>query len=571
MQSLQLGMVEEAAQMLQKTCKKEPHNAEAAHLHGLALVQAGQAKEGIRELERAIKLRPNIPPHHVSLGNALAKTHSFDRAAAAFQKAIQLDGRSGAAYLGLTFALMRQRELHAAIAAGREAVRLLPNNFESCANLADALREAGRVDEAIELLTHAHARFPRSAEILDLLLAARNYSANTNHDQAVAEARSFGELFGPPETIARREPIAGRAMRVGYLSADLRAHSVAYFLEPILQHHDKASVQAHVYSTSPVCDETTRRLSELAFKWVDASRLNHSALLQRLREDRLDILIELGGHTNNNRLPLLARRAAPVQATYLGYPNTTGVPAIQYRMVDALTDPPELDRYATEKMLRLPGCFLCYGPPRDAPDVAAAPVMRNGFITFGSFNSFPKMTDRVVALWSRILGSIPDSKLLLKNRSLQDVTVQREVTARFEAHGIGGDRLLLRSSTPTQMAHLQSYADMDIALDTFPYNGTTTTCEALLMGAPVVALKGAVHAGRVGLSLLSAVGQPSMVAETEDEYVAIATDLAANRGLLVARRGALRQQLLASPLCDGTGFTARFEAALREMCVAQAG
>ena len=563
---LKLGLVEAAVDMLGLVCKKEPRNAEAAHLHGLALFQTGMGDRGIAELERAIKLHPSAAALHIALANAQMTRQRHEGAAAGFQKAIKLDSKAGPAHLGLALALTRLHDLSGAIAAAREAIRLMPNSFQPYANLSTALREAGEVDEAISVLEGARQRFPKSAEILGLLLTARNYSSKSDPERCVQEARQFGALVEPPDQVDwpnLKEP--DRRLRVGYLSADLRTHSVAYFFEPILANHDRSDFEPFVYSLSPRTDATTERLRSHAAQWIDASRLDTNSLLAKLREDRLDILIELGGHTNNNRLAALARAAAPIQVTYLGYPNTTGVPAIGYRIVDALTDPTGAESYATEHLLRLPRCFICYSPPSDAPQPSPPPCERSGFVTFGCFNSLPKIDPQVIDAWARLLEAFDNSHLFLKNRSFADSTVREHWMQLFAERGIDPDRVELTGRTATPAEHLAMYARVDVALDTFPYNGTTTTCEALWMGVPVVTLEGRTHAGRVGVSLLHAVGLGELVAPTVERHVAIARNLAADSTRLSELRRTLRARLADSPLCDSRSFVRNLEAAYRRI------
>lgn len=573
---LKLGLVQAAVEMLERICAKEPKNADAAHLYGLALFQLGEGERAARELERAVRLRPRAPATHIALGNVLTMQQQHARAVASFRQAIRLDVGAGPAYVGLALALTRLHDYSGAIAAAREALRLMPENFQPHANLASALREAGEVEAAIATLEEARRRFPDNREILSLLLAARNYSSDSDPVQCTAEARAFGALVGPPEPVDwRQAPEPQRRLRVGYLSADLRTHSVSYFLEPILAHHDAQQFEVSLYALSPRCDTTTERLRASAAHWCDVSRLDGQALVARLREDRVDILVELGGHTGGNRLAALAAGAAPIQVTYLGYPNTTGVPAIGYRLVDAISDPPGAERYATEQLVRLPECFLCYGPPADAPQPHPPPCQNTGYVTFGSFNSLPKIGPPVVETWARVLERVNGSRLFLKNRSLADPSVAQAATSWFSQRGIAPDRLRLVGQTPTPAGHLALYADVDIAFDSFPYNGTTTTCEALWMGVPVVVLQGREHAARVGMSLLNAAGLCEHIAETPDGYVNLAVQLANDRPRLAQLRRELRAHVAASPLCDAAGFTRRLEDAYRplwrEWCAARRG
>jgi predicted O-linked N-acetylglucosamine transferase (SPINDLY family) len=297
--------------------------------------------------------------------------------------------------------------------------------------------------------------------------------------------------------------------------------------------------------------------------WRDIARTSDEAAETLIRTDQIDILIDLAGHTAGNRLALFARKPAPIQMTYLGYPDTTGLPAIDYRITDAVADPPDIaDALHAETLLRLPPPFLCYQSPRHAPPVGELPAVAAGYVTFGSFNALPKIVP-AIPLWSRILREIPTSRLLLKNAGLKDAGTCARIQQKFAEHGITADRLDLLASVTTTREHLALYNRIDLALDTFPYHGTTTTCESLWMGVPTVTLAGAVHVSRVGVSILRAIGLPELVAETPEQFARIAVQLASDQPRLAAMRSSLRQQMTASPLMDAVGFARKIEEACR--------
>jgi len=360
-------------------------------------------------------------------------------------------------------------------------------------------------------------------------------------------------------------PESDRRLRVGYLSADLRTHSVAYFLEPILATHGREAAEVWCYSTLSGGDATTERLRRHADQWRWVAGQPPEAIARQILADRIDILVELGGHTSSDILRVLALGPAPVQITYLGYPDTTGVPAIQHRLVDASTDPEGADQWATEELVRLPGSFLCYQPSPYAPPVGHLPAASRGAVTFGSFNNLAKINERVVALWAKVVNAVPGAHLYVKNPSLDDPPTQERYRRLFAEHGVDRDRIELRGRTVEDGDHLALYGAVDIALDTFPYNGTTTTCEALWQGVPVVTLAGDLHMSRVGASLLAAAGLHELIAETPDDYVAVVTRLAADRDRLAYLRATLRDRLRSTPLLDGAAFTRNLEAAYRDL------
>ena len=300
--------------------------------------------------------------------------------------------------------------------------------------------------------------------------------------------------------------------------------------------------------------------------WRDIDKLSDAETARLIREDRIDILVDLAGHTGNNRLGIFAAKPAPVQMTWMGYPNTTGLTTIDYRITDGVADPGGEEVYYSEKLLRLDGCFLCFQPHPDAPEVAPLPALENGHVTFGSFNNFSKINPGVLHLWAEVLKQVPGSRLLLKCPALTDTDVRDRASAALQSLGIGAERLDLLGHTRTRQEHLALYGGVDIALDTFPYNGTTTTCEALWMGVPVLSLVGKHHAGRVGASLLTAADLAGWLADTPESLVAIARAVATDVAGLARLRGSLRGQLSDSSLCDAIGFVRHLENAMCQVC-----
>lgn len=568
-----MGMPEGALTLLAQAARRSPRDAEAAYYHGMVLVQAGRVPEGIDELARASRLRPGDAATLVALGNALMMVDQADASAQRHREAIRLNPKgpsAGPAKVGLALALARSLRFEEAAEVAREATLLMPDAMQAWGNLYSALRDAGRIEEGLAVLREATKRLPKDASLLSHLLAGLNYSPSTDASEARALAERFGSLLGPEDRIVftnSKDP--DRPLRVAFLSSDLRTHSVAFFVEPILRALDRASILPIVYSTSPkkpgAADEdaTTARLRSLTHEWHEVRDLSTEDLVRRIRADAIDVLVELNGHTHGHRLPVLARRAAPVQATYLGYPGTTGVPAIDARFIDAITDPPGAEACATESLVRLAGCFLCYSPLIDAGEVTPLPSLVSGHITFGSFNSMPKVTSQVLDLWARVLKSIPGSRLIIKNRALADPRVSQRVLGDLETRGITADRITTQGQRPSQVEHLREYARIDLALDTFPYNGTTTTCEALWMGVPVVTLRGTTHAGRVGASLLSGVGLQDLIADSSDAYVRRAVELATDPAGLASLRVGMRDRLTRSRLLDASAFAREFSRAIR--------
>jgi predicted O-linked N-acetylglucosamine transferase (SPINDLY family) len=352
-------------------------------------------------------------------------------------------------------------------------------------------------------------------------------------------------------------------LRVGYVSPDFRTHAVSYFFEPILRHHDRNRAEAYCYAEVAAPDDTTARLQGLASVWRWTVGLTDAQLAEQVRRDRVDILVDLAGHTSGHRLGVFARRPAPVQLTYLGYPSTTGLSAIDGLLTDAIVDPPGEPPWSAELPYRLPGLFCCYAPPVDAPAVGPSPAARGFGPTFGALHKLSKLNTAVLDVWCDLLRAIPSARLLLFRNNLTG-TRREEIHLYFVERGIGPDRLDLRHEMPAG-GHLTVYGEIDVALDVFPWCGHTTACEALWMGVPVITLLGDRHAGRMTASVLMALGLDDWVARSPGHYLAIARRAADDWEGLARLRSALRERVRQSPLCDGRGWTARLEDAYRDL------
>lgn len=464
-------------------------------------------------------------------------------------------------------ALERAGQMSAAIDCFEACVEAHPQELNARLALANALAGVWRVEESLEHFTQAVQLPPHYPEILSNYLLWQHLAARPQPQALSALHRRYGAAMSASvtpryEARHRGTPDPERRLRIGYVSRNFLRHSVAFFIEPVIAQHDRRRYEVYCYYTHQVIDETTQRIERLADVWRHVEGDDDDALAAKINDDAIDILVDLGGHTKLNRLGVFARKPAPVQMTWIGYPDTTGLAAIDYRITDAIADPgPEADALHTERLLRLDAPFLAYQPPLDSPAVTP----REGeAVTFGSFNMLAKLNDPTVALWARILDAVPDSRLVLKSSALKHVETATRVRERFGAQGIAPGRIELRDWAADRGEHLAAYGALDIALDTHPYNGTTTTCEALWMGVPVVTLAGEMHMSRVGATLLSSVGLAELVAQSAGDYVAIAVALAHDVARRRALRAGLRQRLAGSPLLDHARFTAGLERELRE-------
>jgi predicted O-linked N-acetylglucosamine transferase (SPINDLY family) len=562
------GRLDQAVVHYRRALQLTPNNPGIQNNLGLVLSRQGKWDEAIAQWRRSLKLKPDQPVAHNLLGLGLVQRARFAEAIAHLEQAIALDPRFAEAHNTLGIALSRLDRLDAAIVAWRRAVALEPGYAATHNNLGSTLSRLGRMSEAVAALRRALEIEPRQAAMHSNLLMCLNYLAEETPDSLFAAHLAWGRLHAPaPAALGRgiaRAADPDRRLRVAYLSPDFREQSVAFFVRPLLEAHDRRAVEIFCYSDVVTPDAVTRRLMPLAEHWVPIHGESDDAVIARLHADGIDILVDLAGHTANNRLPLFARKPVPVQINWLGYPHSTGLAAIDYRITDAVADPPgDADRFHSEALIRLPRCFLCYRAIDEAGPVAPPPLREAGYVTFGSFNTLPKMTPQVVALWARLLDHVAGSRLCLKAMGLNDPSAQAHVLASFAAAGVARERITLLPQAATLVAHLDLYRHVDIALDPIPYNGTTTTCEALWMGVPVVTLRGERHAGRVGASLLTAAGLPWLIAEDSDSYFATAADLARDGEGLAALRAGLRERIRQSSLCAADDFARAMEAAYR--------
>lgn len=509
-----------------------------------------------------------VVPDAFHLGGLVAfERGDHARGVTLLQKAIDAGIRNPGAFANLAICLVHTGQISRAHKHMSAALAMAPMSAHVQAAAADVFLAMGSVGESVTHLRNA-LQWEPSPEVHSNLLYALNFMSGKQSDLC-EEHRAFGAAYDDPNghlVEHANDPNPQRKLRVGYLSADMKSHSVAHFLAPLLAAHDREQVWVHAFPSVTRPDAVTDRLKEMSDAWTSVAGLSNKEAADKIREASIDVLVELGGHTGNSRLLSLAHRPAPVQVSFLGYPNTTGIAASRYRITDALVDSEDtpLSDYV-ETLVRLPGGFLCYEGPENSPEVAASPVSRTGAITFGSFNTLAKMTPRVVELWARIVGKVQGARLFLKAGPLADEGVRKHVQQQFEAHGLDPSRLLLEGRTPGQLGHLERYADVDIALDPFPYNGTTTTCEALFMGVPVIALAGDRHVSRVSASILQRVGLDAFVGTSPKHYQQIAVDLSQQRKRLGELREGMRARFLASPLCDRTRYAREVEAAYRQM------
>jgi predicted O-linked N-acetylglucosamine transferase (SPINDLY family) len=558
-----LGRATEALSIAEEAVQLRPDDPDTLNDLGAILGVLGRVVDAEARLRQALTLRPQHAEAQHNLATVLAGRRSFGAAAGFFRQAMHLGLGEAASALART--LGRQGLLDEAAAALGQTLRRNPADTSALVALGETLSGMGRWAEAIERFQEALQLQPELFGAESCLLYCCNLDPQRGNEQLLADHRHWDEVHArvtPLGPAADHDRNPDRPLRVGYVSADLLGHVVVRFFEPILAAHDPRQVEAVCYADVLSPDGVTERLRERAHTWRPIQGLSNAAVAEQIRDDRIDLLVDLAGHTGA-RLGVFALRPAPVQLTYLGYPNTTGLKAIDYRLTDAVCDPPGAEAWHTEQLLRLPGLFCTYEPPPDALPVSAAPSRRSGIVTLGSTHKLAKLNDAVVELWCEVLRAIPESRLLVYRDSLRGRAAE-DFRCRFARRGLGEERVLLRSA-PGPRGHLAVYDEIDLLLDVFPWSGHATACEALWQGVPVLTLAGDRHASRMVASVLTALGLEDLVARSPQEYVEKARTFAADGARRESLRATLRETMRTSPLCDALAFTRGLEMAYREL------
>lgn len=578
----QLRQFEAALRSYDAALVMQPEQVDVLASRSAVLGNLGRIDEAIECAAAAIKLQPQHAAAHNNAGIALNLSGRLEAARAEFNQALQIQPDYLPALVNLGGVLNELQHYDAAILHCRRSVALHDDSAEAHINLGQALCQAGDLEQGLAHYERALALCPNHLEAHSYRLFCLNYLANPDGPALLEAARKFGELAaqqaGARETWrgtnepSRFERDSERPLRVGLVSGDLRAHPVSYFLETAIADASTRAterLQFIAYSNHLIEDDVSRRLKSHCVGWRAVRHLSDRALAAQIAADRIDILIDLSGHSGLNRLRMFAWKPAPIQASWIGYVATTGLAAMDYYLADSYAVPASQESQFVEKVWRLPETMNCFTPPEFDLPVSPPPALANGFITFGSFNNLTKMNDAVVRLWSQILQGVPGSKLLLNTKQLNDAAIRDKTWARFAAYGIGRERVMLEYVTP-RASSIAAYNRVDIALDPFPYNGGTTTAEALWMGVPVLALAGERLAGRMGVSQLSNVGLIDWIAHDQADYVAKAKAFS-DVSVLVKLRQRMREQALASPLFDAPRFAGNFHAALRAMWTSWCG
>ena len=590
---LEQGELNEAAKLCEEAVARQGETRELLITQGLIYARRKGWDEAQACFQRALELSPDDPDAWFNLGRVQLVLKQHEEALASFRKALKLRPDFSEACFNIGRLYYQQSRwgearqyFEAALRAvpdvtnplcylgksnqGAEQVERDTQHYRAIVHdeLGKTFRNQGEPGQAVTHYRQALRLKPDFAEAHSHLLFILSYNVMCSPEALLQAHRDWDETQGREGRLKafshERNDDPGRRLRIAYLSPAFRFHVISFFMEPILRFHDREQVEVYCYAEVAQPDDYTEHLRSMADGWRYTVGMSDEALARLIHEDRIDVIIDLAGHTNNSRLRALTFKPAPVQATYLGYFSTTGLQAMDYWLTDSILHPPDTVELATETLYRLPRCSVCYQPPHPSPQVSI-PQREEGGIVFGSFNDLLKTTPRAVALWSRVLHAVPGSRLLLKTGALADAGVRESVRERFAAQGIASERLILKPPVQSHFDHLASYGDMDIALDTVPRTGGTTTADALWMGVPVITLAGDLFIERLSSSMLHAVGARELIADSEDAYVARAVALARDAERRRWWRQTLRKNMAASPLCDGAGLARAMETAYRDM------
>ncbi len=533
------GLLERAASLAESYIAKHSDDAKMHFLLGNVLLKSGNVDQAMKALDKSNKLQPN---NVVTLANLAVGYNTLDRHGEAVE-------------------LLEQ------------ALILNPHYAFAYQKMGSILCKAGQVKEGLRSIQRAMMLTPQPHYMYARMLFWRNYLAEQNPKMIFADAKTWGEqythTFEKGVGVYLNELGEKKRLNVGFVSPDYCAHPVSFFVEPLFKELDRDQFKVFAYSDVVKPDNITKSIASQVDEFRNIAGIGAQNVAKQILDDQIDILFDLAGHTGSGRLDVFHMRPAPVQISWLGYPATTGSSGIDFRLTDRYADPvSESDTYHTEKLLRVDGGFLCYVPsPRTPEPSEESPVEKNGYITFGSFNNLAKISEQCIDMWCEILTRVPDSKLLIKRRELKDPWVKQYFVDQFEKRGIKKNRISFKTSQSKLEGHLKQYANVDIALDSFPYNGTTTTFEALWMNTPVISLGGKTHASRVGHSILNYTGVAELAVSDQQHYIDKAVSLSNDTDQLNQYRKSLRKKLADSSITNQQRFSQSVARILRQQWI----
>ncbi len=560
-----LEQYSKAEEVYRQAIDIDPNSSELHNALGVTLHQQRRWKDAATCFQRAFELKPDFALALNNLGIVQQRLGFLDAAINSYRQALKIDKTLIDTYINCSSALVQGGQLYEAVDLCEQALRLSSNNPLILTNLGAALQDLGHVRAAGDCFQHALHQKPDFASAMSNLLFNRNYDPDLSPEAVFDTYREYDQRFGFPLRATWKPHLnnrdASRRLKVGYVSPDFRKHSSRHFLEPLLQHHDKDTVEVFAYSELLHEDEVTARYMNLVDHWIPTVGLTDEALAERVRSDGIDILVDLAGHTNGHRLGVFARKPAPVSLTWMGYGNTTGLSAVDYFLTDDIAAPPGSDNLFAEQPFRIANPDIPYRPAEGMGEVSELPALTAGHITFCTLTRRIRINHRTVRAWSEILKRVPDARLVVNSRDFHDTTAKKVLEGEFAAHGIAPDRLQIGCQSPPWDLLRQ----VDIGLDCFPHNSGTTLLETLYMGVPYITLADRVRVGRIGSSMLHSVGHPEWIAHSEDEYIEKAVALASDLPTLAQFRAGLRSEMQSRPLMNEIDFARRIESAFRQM------
>ncbi len=558
---------EEAARLFAKLAQLEPDVPDHGNALGVALQGAGRVEAALEAFRRVLRRFPDHAATLNNMGVLYRILHRPHDGVPMLRKALAATPGGVLEHVNLAFSLLDLGQVEEAERLGRRALELDPESVDARLVMGFCHTHSGRLKQAVDVYLEGLALSPGAPPAISNTLFVSTYLDDLPPSELTARHRTLSARIAPavpPYRAWSGSPDPERRLKVAILSPDLRSHPVAFFLEPILEHYDRSQWEVVCYSRVGAPDATTARLRSRVDGWVDCAGWPHDRLARHLHAAAVDVVFETTGHTAGNLLPVLRARPAPLQALYIGYPCTSGLPEVDLVVSDAVVSPPGSESLYQESVLRMPGSFWCFRPPENGPPVGELPARRNGFVTFGSYNNLPKLTPTTLRLWAGALDAVPDSRLRLKSLAFADPARREAIRERFRELGIDPARILVDEPSMAFENFLATYQSLDIALDPSPFNGGTTTCQSLWMGVPVVTMAGEHFMSRMGASLLRNVGLDSLVTRDPEAFATAARNLAGDLDALEALRRDLRSRFEASPICDGPRAARELQAGIRE-------
>ncbi|KPA10146.1 TPR repeat-containing protein [Candidatus Magnetomorum sp. HK-1] len=517
---------------------------------------------------RSNEIEPNSNEDLFLLGNGKLAQGNFNEAINIYKKILESLPNNLSVQLNLCVAYFKKGNILLAKRVLTQIVNSHPNHGEAWNNLAKILRETGEIEEAIQCYKKAIHLLPDSQPIESNMLFAYNYCISKSSEEISNVHIRWGENNSDLNILSKNfsnEKSLHRSLRIGYVSPDFRKHAVMFFLKPILKNHDSKKFRIYCYSDTKYPDDDTHFVQKQVPHFFSCYNISNHVLAKKIQDHRIDILVDLTGHSSKNRLLVFSQRPAPVQVTYLGYQNTTGLKAINYLITDQWSSPPEQKGHLfAEQLFRIPDCFLCFQPSDHTPEVNISPLFQKGYTTFGVLNNFSRMNNLMISAWIKILKKVPKAKMIIQSRPFSDLSFTQKFMQRFKQQGIDPSRLTLYPYGSLDDFYLRHH-DIDLILDTYPDNGASTLCQALWMGVPVLTCSGTTFASRVGGSLLHTLGLDDLIAASLDDYIQKAVYLTQHPEILIHLRQILRPLLSQSTLCNGKLFTQKLESAYKKM------